>query len=196
MCFNISMKKSNCLLSRLFRSIQDNSFFLGGQWCWYGLYFGIFDIYIGIRDICPKTISGYLKKIITKGYGIFVVNYFGNGILGPPSPSYPPPTPPHPTKTNLHDIPGQNANIPWPFGMAESKVSHFRYDVGRERQAYLGSPLPSLSICAYKWPWCVQTFFAFWPARCKHQNAVSLPPCDTSNGVIPLANWWRHVQGR
>ena len=150
-----------------------------------------------------KNNFGIFEKKITKGYGIFVVNYFGNGILGPPSPSHPPQTPPHPTPPKQTSMispvktPGrQNANIPWPFGMAESKVSHFRYDVGLERQVYLGSPLPSLSICAYKWPWCVQTFFAFWPARCKHQNAVSLPPCDTSNGVIPLANWWRHVQGR
>ena len=39
-----------------------NSFFLGGQGCWYGLCFGIFDIYIEILDICPKTILGCLKK--------------------------------------------------------------------------------------------------------------------------------------
>ena len=155
----------------------------------YGLYFGTFDIYIGIRDICPKTISGYLNKI-SKGYGIFVVNFLGMGYWDP--------TPPKQTSmTSPVKTPGrQNANIPWPFGMAESKVSHFRYDAGLEWQAYLGSPLPSLSISAHKWPWCIRTFFAFWPARCKHQNAVSLPPCDTTNGVIPLANWWRHVQGR
>ena len=27
-----------------------------------GFYFGIFDIYFGIRDICQKIISGYLRK--------------------------------------------------------------------------------------------------------------------------------------
>ena len=80
---------------------------------WILFYFGIFDIYIGIRDICPKTISGYLNKI-TKGYGIFVVNYFRNGILGPH------PTPPKQTSMiSPVKTPGrQNANIPdhlaWP----------------------------------------------------------------------------------
>ena len=65
-------------------------------------FFGIFDIYIEIRDICPKTISGYLKKKKkkkkkTKGYRILGVNYFGNGIF-------------YSNKTNLHDIPRQNTH--------------------------------------------------------------------------------------
>ena len=40
------------------------------------LYFGIFDIYFGIRDICPKISLGYLRKLFRN------TGYLGSIILG------------------------------------------------------------------------------------------------------------------
>ena len=136
-----------------------------------------------------KKNSGYLNKI-TKGYGIFVVNYFRNGILGS-----------HPTKTNLHDVPGQNTRQTkckhpltiW-HGRIESIALQPRCWV--RTTGLLRQPFAiTIHLCT-QMTVVHSNIFAFWSARCKHQNAVSLPPCDTSNGVIPLANWWRHLQGR
>ena len=119
------------------------------------LKYGIF-VKKQFRDIWKN------KNTHTKGYGIFGVNYFGNGILGPP-------TPPYPTKTNLHDIPCQNTNRQtkhkhpltiW-HGRIESLALQIRCWV--TTIGYLGSHLPSLSICAYKWRWCIQTFLHFDP---------------------------------
>ena len=41
------------------RNTHHVSFFLQGK---VRFYFGIFDIYFGIRDICPQIILGYLRK--------------------------------------------------------------------------------------------------------------------------------------
>ena len=196
LCFNISIKKIKLftfetvsIYTRQFIFFFFFFFFFSRTMMLYGLYFGTFDIYIGIRDICPKTISGYLNKI-TKRYAIFVVNYFRNGILGP-----------HPTNTNLHDVPDQNTRQTkckhpltiW-HGRIESIALQIRCWV--RTTGLLRQPFAiAIHLCT-QMTVVRSNIFAFWPARCKHQNAVSLPPCDTSNGVIPLANWWRHVQGR
>ena len=139
--------------------------------------------------IFEKTKNKKKQKKKTKGYGIFGVNYFGNGI----------PIPPYPTKTNLHDIPCQNTNRQTKYkhpltiwhGRSESLALQIRCwitTIGLLRQPF--------AIVIHL---CIQmtvvhsNSFPFSPARCKHQHTVSLPPCESDS---PFANWWRHVQGR
>ena len=65
------------------------------------LFRNIWHLYWNTGYLSKNNFGIFEKKTTTKGYGIFGVNYFGNGILGPP-------TPPYPTKTNLHDIPSKH----------------------------------------------------------------------------------------
>ena len=79
LCFYISIKNSNCLLSGLFRSIQDNSFFSRRTRI---LFWDIWHLYWNTGYL-SKQYFGIFEKI-TKRYRIYGVKYFGNGILGPP----------------------------------------------------------------------------------------------------------------
>ena len=131
--------------------------------------FGIFEQNKqGKRDICGK--------------------FFRNEILGS-----------HPTKINLHDVPGQNTRQTkckhpltiW-HGRIESIALQIRCWV--RTTGLLRQPFAiAIHLCT---PWCIRTFLHFDPLDVNIKTRSVSRPVTLVTEWFPLANWWRHVQGR